>query len=261
MGPLRRVLALDPGAPADVVGFRSLRTALSVVDDLPPEAWRIVGGWMVRAWVETTDAGSFDRQTIDADLELMPARAVHRARKVPDRLRKAGLEPFEEPFRFKGEDGTRVDLLVVHGSSRRDPPRLGDQIVFEVEGSRLAFQLPPEPVTVRLASDECTIQIPRLAAALTIKVILLGSGRPLRARDDARDVASLLRAVRREPEPMLSDLRAHKGMSDVKRTRRLLGEVLRDEDARATEWISQELGPRSALTAVADARWLLSQLE
>lgn len=260
MGSVSRLLTLDAQAPADVAGFRSLQTAVSVVRELPPEAWRIVGGWMVRAWIETTGAGIFGRTTVDADLELMPVRAVGRARQVPDRLREEGMEPFEEPFRFTRKDGSRIDLLVAPGSSRHHPPRLGNQVVFEVEGSCLAFRLPPEPVRVRCDGEECTIQIPRLAGALAIKVILIASGRPLRARDDARDVAGLLRAARREPETLLSDLRAHKRMSDVKRTLRTLSETLRDEDARVAEWISQELGPRSALTAVADTRWLLTEL-
>lgn len=255
-----RVLSLDPEAPADEAGFRSLSAAVSAVNDLPPEAWRIVGGWMVRGWAELSGSEVFARQTIDADLELLPNKAVERSRRVPQRLRDAGLAPADEPFRFRGEDGARVDLLVAPGSSRHDPPRLGGQEVFEVEGSRLAFTLPPERVVVRRGAEKCTIQIPRLAAALVIKAILVAKGRRLRVRDDAQDVAALLRAVRNEPEPVVSDLIANARGSEVKRARRALKQILSDERARAAEWISQELGSRASLTAIADARWLADQL-
>jgi hypothetical protein len=169
------------------------------------------------------------------------------------------LAPSGEPFRFEGKGGLRVDLLIAPGGSRDDPPRLGQQQVLEVPGSRLAFALPPERITVRL-QDEVEILVPGLAGALVLKTVLLEKGRPIRVRDDARDVAALLRIARRESKALLRELRKHKRWSDVRATRRALGDLFGEEKSRGTQWVAQEKGTRAALTAVADAHWLLDEL-
>jgi len=52
-----RELILDSGGEGDRAGFAALFIAVGVVKDLPAAAWRVVGGWMVRAWTERRWAG------------------------------------------------------------------------------------------------------------------------------------------------------------------------------------------------------------
>lgn len=254
---MSRVLRLDPESPAEAAGFRALQVVADAVRGLPDDAWRIVGGWMVRAWGAE---GPALRPTVDVDLELRPTKAVRLARRVPERLRAAGLRPHTEPFRFVAEGGILIDLLIAPGGSRHDPPRLGDQMVFEAEGSRLAFELAPERVRVMRGGEGVHILVPRLAGALALKTVVLAQSRPLRVRIDAQDVAILLEVARGEPEPLVADLRAHARMSDVRRMRRGLLDLFAGEGSRGTRWVAQELGERAALTAVVNARWVLAEL-
>jgi hypothetical protein len=250
---------LDPDSPADVAGFRALGVVADAVAGLPDAAWRVIGGWMVRAWVEETGVGSA-RPTTDVDLGLLASRGEGKAERVPVRLRDAGLQPFEEPFRLRRPDGVQVDLLVPPGASRRDPPRVGDQIVFEARGSRLGFELPPEQVFVWMGKDRIGFPTVRLSAALVIKAIVLGIGRPRRAEVDAVDVARLLSVVRIDPMEAIADLRTHERKTEVKDARRQLQRLFAREEDAGARLVARETDSPTALTAVADARWLIEQL-
>lgn len=201
-------LALGSGSEADRAGFASLRVAVDVVRGMPVEAWRILGGWMVRAWVEGAGQPAVGRPTVDVDLGLLPPRAPPLARRIPSRLAAAGLKPGKEPFRFVGPGGVLLDLLVPPGASRRVPPRLANQEVFEAPGARFAFELSPEPVKATLdRGTELTFQTARLAAALVLKLAILAAHRP-RYLDDARDVASLQEIGARGALTAVADARA-----------------------------------------------------
>ena len=176
------------------------------------------------------------------------------------RLRDAGLLPFEEPFRLRGPDDVQVDLLVPPGASRRDPPRVGDQIVFEARGSRLGFELPPEQVSVRMGRDRIGFPTVRLAAALVVKAIVLGIGRSRRVEVDAVDVARLLTVVRFDPKEAIADLRTHERKSEVKDARRQLQRLFAREEDAGARLVARETDSATALTAVADVRWLIEQL-
>ena len=176
------------------------------------------------------------------------------------RLRDAGLLPSEEPFRLRGPDDVRVDLLVPPGASRRDPPRVGDQIVFEARGSRLGFELPPEQVSVRMGRDRIGFPTVRLAAALVVKAIVLGIGRSRRVEVDAVDVAKLLTVVRFDPKEAIADLRTHERKSEVKDARRQLQRLFAREEDAGAHLVARETDSATALTAVADVRWLIEQL-
>jgi hypothetical protein len=250
---------LDPDSPADDAGFRGLTLVVDAVASLPDAAWRVVGGWMVRAWVQGSDAG-VQRPTIDVDLAILASRGEGWAAKVPERLEAAGLRPTEEPFRLRGPNGILVDLLVPPGASRREPPQLGKQIVFEARGSRFSFELPPEHVSVSMGSDRVGFPTPRLAAALVLKAVVLGIARPGRAHVDAIDVAQLLAVVRREPAEVVEDLRAHARRSDVRDAQRHLEKLFSGEGDPGAILVARETDARTALSAVAVARWLLEQL-
>jgi len=88
-----RELILDSGGEGDRAGFAALFIAVGVVKDLPAAAWRVVGGWMVRAWTAGGGQGGASRPTVDVDLELLPQRAANLAGLVPSRLSAAGLKP------------------------------------------------------------------------------------------------------------------------------------------------------------------------
>lgn len=259
MGLVTRVLALDPESPADVVGFRALGVVVGATDGLPDAAWRVIGGWMVRAWVEGAGVGSL-RPTVDVDLLLLASRGSGKAERVPVRLNEAGLLPFEEPFRLRGPDDVLVDLLVPPGASRKVPPRVGDQIVFEARGSRFGFELPPEHVSVRMGEERLGFPTVRLSAALVVKAIVLGIGRPGRAQVDAVDVARLLSVVRVDPEEAIADLRSHARQSEVKDARRQLHRLFAREEDAGVQLVARDTDSATALTAVADARWLLERL-
>lgn len=254
-----RTLVLDRESQADVVGFESLRVAVKAVEDLPAAGWRVVGGWMVRAWVEGGAASELARPTIDVDLTLFPIRGRPAIERVPDRLLEEGLRPHEEPFRLRREDGIRLDLLVPPGASRGDPPRIGRQVLFRAEGTAFGFALPPEPVTARLKRRKVEFQVPRLGAALVHKTLVLAAMRP-RYLDDASDVARLLHTVRHEPGDAIPDLVEHRRRSDARKALRALSGLFGDEEARGARWVEQELGTRAAVTAVDDARWLRSEM-
>jgi hypothetical protein len=253
-----RQLSLDPESEADIVGFESLRVAIQAVDGVPPAAWRVVGGWMVRGWTEGGTVEVSMRPTIDVDLALFPGRGRRATSQVPDRLAEAGLLPDAEPFRLRRDDGVLVDLLVPPGGSRGEPPKLGKQVLFRAEGAAFAFELPPELVRVGLKRRRVEFQVPRLAAALVHKTIVLAGMRP-RYLDDASDVARLLAVVRREPEEAAEDLRAHRRRSDVRKALAAIAALFGEEEARGARWVEQELGSRVAITSVDDARWLASE--
>ncbi len=255
-----RELVLDKGSKSEQTGFASLSVAVSLVQGLPADAWRVLGGWMVRAWTEGGGTAGTGRPTVDVDLGLLPQRAGPLVLQVPARLSAAGLKSAGEPFRFEGPAGILLDLVVPPGSSRSVPPRLGKQVVFVAPGSRFAFELPPEIVRVKMVPARLLeFQAARLAAALVIKLIVLLEQRP-RYRDDARDVAALLRVVRREPAVALKDLQTHARRRDVSRAIASLARIFGNERDRGCVWIEQESGTRAALTAVDDANWLLRQL-
>jgi hypothetical protein len=254
-----RQLFLDAESDADVVGFESLQVAVRAVDGVPADAWRIVGGWMVRGWTEGGSASTGSRPTIDVDLTLFPGRGRRATELVPDRLAEAGLHADEEPFRLRRDDGVLIDLLVPPGGSRGEPPKLGKQILFRADGSAFAFELPPEPVRVGIRRRRLEYQIPRLGAALVHKTIVLAGMRP-RYLDDASDVARLLAVARREPEQAIEDLRQHRRRRDVRRALGALSALFNEEDARGARWVEQELGTRVALISVEDARWLASEV-
>lgn len=255
-----RELVLDSGSGSERAGFASLALAVSVVKGLPVEAWRILGGWMVRAWTEGGEAGGKARPTVDVDLGILPQRAANLAGLVPVRLSAAGLKPAGEPFRFEGPAGVLLDLVVPPGSSRSEPARLGEQIVFVAPGSRFAFELPPERVRVGLQpAGSLEFQTPRLAAALVLKLTVLAARRQ-RHRDDARDVAALLGAVRPEPAVAVGDLQSHRRRKDVGSALVCLARMFGTERDPGCVWVEQESGTRAALTAVQDANWLLRQL-
>jgi hypothetical protein len=256
-----RELLLDSDGEADRAGFASLAVAVGAVKDLPAEAWRVIGGWMVRAWTQGGVYGGAGRPTVDVDLGLLPQRSAHLAGRVPFRLAEAGLKPSAEPFRFEGPGGVLLDLVVPPGTSRFEPPRLGEQIVFEAPGSRFAFELPAEMVRVQLEGGKrLEFQTARLGAALVLKLIVL-AGHRSRFLDDARDVATLLAVVRREPEAALEDLRSHARRRDVALAVISLMRMFGNERDRGCVWIEQESGVMAALTAVDDANWLHRQLK
>jgi len=254
-----RRLSLDPESEADFVGFESLRVAARAVDGMPEGAWRVVGGWMVRGWAEGGAVEVSMRPTIDVDLTLFPGRGRRAAELVPGRLADAGLRPHEEPFRLRRDDGVLVDLLVPPGGSRGEPPRVGKQALFRAEGTAFAFEVPPEPVRVRLERKRVDFQIPRLAAAIVQKTIVLAGMRP-RYLDDASDVARLLAVARREPEEAVADLRQYRRRKDVRKAMAAITSLFGEEEARGARWVEQELGTRVAITAVDDARWLVSEM-
>jgi hypothetical protein len=214
---------------------------------------------MVRAWVEGGAGGEPARPTIDVDLTLLPGRGRPAIERVPERLLAQGLRPHQEPFRLRREDGVLIDLLVPPGASRADPPRIGRQVLFRAEGAAFGFELRPEPVVARLRSRKVEFQVPRLAPALVHKTLVLAAMRP-RYLDDASDVAHLLRAVRREPEEAIPDLVGHRRRTDVRKALAALSGLFGDEDARGASWVEQELGTTAAVTAVDDARRLLSEM-
>lgn len=254
-----RRLSLDPESEADVVGFEGLRVTVGSVDGVSPAAWRVVGGWMVRGWAEGGTVESSSRPTNDVDLALFPGRGRHATSLVPRRLAEAGLRPDEEPFRLRRDDGVLVDLLVPPGGSRGEPPKIGKQILFRADGAAFAFELPPEAVRVRLERRTIEFQIPRLAAALVHKTIVLASMRP-RYLVDAADVARLLAVTRREPQEAVEDFGVHRRRSDVRRALEALADLFGDENARGARWVEQEHGTRVAVTSVDDAGWLRSQI-
>ena len=253
-----RRLTLDPESEADVVGFEGMRVARQALEGVPPTAWRVVGGWMVRAWVEGGPTKGTARPTIDVDLALFPGRGRPAIARVPERLADANLLPHEEPFRLRRSDGVLIDLLVPPGGSRADPPRIGKQLLFLAEGAAFAFELPPEKVDARLGRRKTELLVPRLAAALVHKTLVLVAMRP-RYLVDASDVALLLAVLRRESEDAIEDLRRHRRRSDVRKALAALGGLFGDEAARGAIWVELELGTRAAVTSVDDARWLLSQ--
>jgi hypothetical protein len=151
-------------------------------------------------------------------------------------------------------------LVVPPGSSRSEPARLGKQVVFVAPGSRFAFELPPEPVRVELKpAGRLEFLTPRLAAALVLKLTVLAARRQ-RHRDDARDVAALLAAVRPEPADAVGDLQSHRRRKDVGSALACLAQMFGTERDPGCVWVEQESGTRVALTAVQDANWLLRQL-
>jgi hypothetical protein len=255
---MRRIV-LDPASEADRTGFESLAVVAAALEGVPDAAWRVAGGWMVRAWAEGGAPNEPARTTTDVDLALFPSRGRPAIDQVPGRLAADGLRPDEEPFRLRRPDGVLVDLLAPPGASRADPPRIGRQTLFLAEGAAFGFALPPEPVEARLGRRRIDFQVARLAAALVHKTIALAAARP-RYLVDASDVARLLRVVRRDPSEALFDLQAHRRRSDVGRALTALGNVFGDEEARGAVWVEQELGTNAALIAVDDARWLSSTL-
>jgi len=258
MGSVTRVIVLDDGSPADVVGFRALGVVIDSLMDVPDAAWRVVGGWMVRAWVEGSAVGAA-RPTVDVDVALLASRGGGKVEEVPQRLRDAGLLPTDEPFRLRGPDDLLVDLLVPPGASRADPPRLGTHIVFEARGSRFGFEMPPEPVSVRLDDDRLGFPTVRLAAALVLKAVVLGVARPGRTEVDAVDVARLLSVVRDGPAEAISDLRSHSRRRDVREGLQRLATFFGSGEDPGAVLVARETDDATALTAVADARWLLGQ--
>lgn len=255
-----RRLILDPESEADVIGLEGLSVAVRALEGVPAAAWRVVGGWMVRAWVEGGGADEPVRPTTDVDLMLFPGRGRPAIEKVPERLAAQGLRPHEEPFRLRREDGVLVDLLVPPGGSRADPPRIGGQAMFRAEGAAFGFELPPERVTARLRRRRVEFQVPRLAPALVHKALVLAAMRP-RYLVDASDVARLLRTVRREPDGALEDLAGNRRRSDVRMALTAVAGLFAEETARGARWVEEELGTRAAVTSVDDARWLASILD
>lgn len=256
---MTRVLVLDPTSPADEIGFLALGEAVKAVRGVP--AWLILGGWMVRAWVGSSRSDARIRPTVDVDLGLLSVRAPEKVKAVPGRLIASGFRSQDEPFRLMRADGTRVDLLIPPGASRRDPPRIGRQEVFEAPGTRFAFELPATPVTVKLGGEELTIQVPCLAGAIVAKAVALGHRRPARARVDALDVAALLAVWEQEPEPTRSRLAKGRRRTDVKRGLASLARNFESPEAAGAMWVEQELDSRrESLKAVARAAALLDSL-
>jgi len=212
---------------------------------------------MVRAWVDSQPVDPPARPTVDADLAILPARAGGKAHRVVEVLLGDGFRAYEEPFRLVDERGRRVDLLVPPRASRHDPPRIGALEVFEAPGSRFAFELPAEPVSVRLGQRSVSIQVPALAGALVCKAVALATRRPGRARVDAVDVGLLLAVIDREPGETVRQLREHRRRTDVKGALRALGRDFAGEGSDGAVWVEQERGKRGALLAVASARDLL----
>jgi hypothetical protein len=255
---MRRIV-LDPASEADIMGFESLGVAVGALEGVPVAAWRVVGGWMVRAWAEGGSPSEPARPTVDVDLALFPGRGQPGIEKVPERLGADGLRPDEEPFRLRRSDGVLVDLLAPPGASRADPPRMGRQVLFLADGAAFGFAIPQEPVVARLGRKRVGFQVPRLAPALVHKTLVLASMRP-RYLVDASDVARLLQTVRREPAEALPDLDAHRRRSDVRKALAALAGLFGDEQARGARWVEQELGTVAAVTSVDDARWLRSEM-
>jgi hypothetical protein len=135
-----RELVLDSGSGSERVGFASLRLAVNVVEGLPVEAWRIIGGWMVRAWTETAGAGGKARPTVDVDLGILPQRAAGLSGLIPLRLSAAGLKPAGEhlPRDQRGSSGFGCTLIQPVLSQ----PVWGSRL-FSSRLARFAFELPP----------------------------------------------------------------------------------------------------------------------
>ncbi len=100
----------------------------------------------------------------------------------------------------------------------------------------------------------------RLAAALVVKAIVLGIGRSRRVEVDAVDVAKLLTVVRFDPKEAIADLRTHERKSEVKDARRQLQRLFAREEDAGARLVARETDSATALTAVADVRWLIEQL-
>lgn len=250
---MSRILDLDPAQPADVNGFQTMQSLVIALEGADSRGWRVMGGWMVRAY---SAGGSLaPRPTTDVDLSLFPSRVGPRGKLISDRLGAAGFRAGEEPFKLFLDD-QEIDLLVPPGGSRSG--RIGRQAVFEADGTAFAFELGPEPLDVRLGDAKLKIQTARLAAALVAKAVLFGMARP-KSRADAVDVGLLLSAVARSGGETHEELRAHRKRSDVRSALRVLEESFVEADGRGILAIRDQRSLEEALTAAANARGLLAR--
>jgi len=247
-----RFLDLDPRQPADVTGFETMRLLLPLLEDVDRRAWRIMGGWMVRAYASTGTLTP--RPTTDVDLSLFPSRGGRRLRELPTGLRDAGFRPDEEPSKLV-LGSHRIDLLVPPGGSRAG--RLGEQAVFEAKGTAFAFAMDPEALTLRLDGTSVEVVTARLSAALVAKAVLFSERRP-KYRDDAVDVGLLLDAVRRDGQAPVEDLRAQAGRKDVRKAMRAIDVDFAGAGSAGVKCIRDARGLEEGLTAAANARRLLA---